>query len=79
MKKNPVKAVGAMIVILGIFTVAFPIINIFEKEKTPEWYFAIVVLMSSMTVIYSAFRHQQKRIDMLEEQMNNKSSDDSMS
>jgi cbb3-type cytochrome oxidase subunit 3 len=74
MKKDPVRAVGTMMIILGIFVVAVPVINIFENEKTPEWYFAVVFLMCSLTVIYSAFKHQQRRIDALEEKLNEQAS-----
>lgn len=68
-KDNPVKAVGLMMLVLSILIVTVPIINFVEKEKTPEWFFAVVFLMLSMSVIYPAFKQMEKRITALEEKL----------
>ncbi|MHC5156937.1 MAG: hypothetical protein ACYSOZ_02395, partial [Planctomycetota bacterium] len=68
--KDPLYSFAFMMYILIILTVALPLISYFEKEKLPEWFFAILFLTMSMTTIYTVLKHQQKRIDALEEKLN---------
>lgn len=69
MKKDPVKAVKYLVIILGITIVILPIINIFEKEKMPEWIFGIMFLFCSMFIVYGVIKHMAKRIDELEKKL----------
>jgi len=71
MKKDPVKGIRFMLIILGFFVVAIPIISMFEKKKSPEWIFAVLFLFCSMIFIDAAFKHLKKRIEILEEKLNN--------
>ena len=71
MKKNPVNSVTFMTYLFGIFIVAIPIINLHEKEKTPEWFLPLIFLFCSLSVIHATFKHQQKRIEALEEKLSN--------
>ena len=69
---DPVKAVTCMMYLLGILMIATIIFSKLEKKETPEWFFAVFFLFCSMSVIHAAFKHMQKRIDALEEQLNEK-------
>ena len=70
MKKDPVKAVGVMMYLLGALMVATLFFSKFDKKETPEWFFAVFFLFCSVSVIHAAFKHMQKRIDALEEKLN---------
>ena len=70
MKKDPVKAVTCMMYLLGILMIATIIFSKLEKKETPEWFFAVFFLFCSMSVIHAAFKHMQKRIEALEEKLN---------
>ena len=69
MKKDPVRAVGIMVYLLGIVMVILPIISIFEKKKTPEWILGLIFLFCSMCVVSAAIKHVAKRIDELEKKL----------
>jgi len=69
--KNPLFALTLMTYLLIILMGALPIITRLEKEKAPDWYFAIFFLAMSMSIVHAVFKHQQKRIDALEEKLNN--------
>ena len=68
MRKNPVKVVGWMVIILGAAMVSLLMI---EKEKTPEWSLAMLFLFCSMSVVSAAIKQMAKRIDELEKKLEN--------
>ncbi len=68
MRKNPVKVVGWMVIILGAAMVSLLMI---EKKETPEWYIAMLFLFCSMSVVSAAIKHMAKRIDELEKKLEN--------
>ena len=72
MKKDPVRAVKYLLIILGITGVIFPIINIFEKgtAKPVDIAVGVMFLFCSMFVVYGVIKHMAKRIDELEKKLN---------
>lgn len=70
MKKDPVKAVGVMVIILGIVMVILVFSNSSESGDTPEWFHGVFFLFCSMCVVSAAIKHMAKRIDELEKKLN---------
>lgn len=66
MKRNPAKEVKGMVFLLGGLIVICVISSIFGKEKTPEWFFAVMFLFFSMVVVSAAIKHMVNRIEELE-------------
>ncbi len=57
--------------ILLIYAVATTLICWYEKQELPDWHRAISYLAMAMTMTCEVFKYQQKRIDALEEKLNN--------
>lgn len=70
MKKNPVRMVGFMLILLSVLLLLLVISGIFDGDEENMFIFSVLFLQMSMSFVYTAFKHQQKRIDMLEEQLN---------
>lgn len=68
--KNPLDNFTFMVWLLTILVLALPIVSRFEKKETPDWHFALFFLCFSMWSIHTAFKHLQKRIDALEQKLN---------
>lgn len=72
MRIQPVKLVGIMTFLIGIAAVALPIVSWLEGKEGAGWHFAVLYLFGAIGVVYAALKHMQKRIDFLEEQLNQK-------
>jgi uncharacterized protein YacL len=70
MLKDPVKRVGFIVMLLNLLLIGLVLANIFDNQKNPMFMFSIVFLQCSMVMVYTAFKHQQKRIDALEAKLN---------
>jgi hypothetical protein len=71
MKKDPVRAVKYLLIILGTTGVILPIINIFEKgtARPVDITVGVMFLFCSMFVVYGVIKHMAKRIDELEKKL----------
>ena len=70
MKEDPVKSVGFMIKMLHIVVWFTLLICIFDDQKDLMFLHSILFLGISMVFVNSAFKHQQERIEALEEKLN---------
>ena len=70
MKKDPVKAVGFMVIILHIMFWFCALADIFDDQKDSVFLQSVLGLLISMTFVHTAFKHQKKRIEALEEKLN---------
>jgi uncharacterized membrane protein len=74
-KKDPVRLVGFLVVLLSIGLVLIILANIFDNQKDSTFLFSILFLQASMVIVYTAIKHQQKRIEFLEEKFNGQTSE----
>lgn len=73
MKKDPVRMVGFMLILLSVLLLLLVFSGYFDGDEENMFIFSVLFLQMSMVFVYTAFKYQQKRIDMLEEQLNKKS------
>lgn len=69
--KNPVAMVGFMAIFLSILLLLTVFASKSEHQKDSALWVYIMSLQISIFFAYTAFKDQQKRIDALEEKLNN--------
>lgn len=69
MKKEPTTMVGLMVILLSVILllICFGSNNLRLKQTV---IISVMFLQMSLLFVYIAFKHQQKRIDSLEEKLN---------